>query len=88
MNNNETLCIHSETIERVTQFAYLGSIIDNTGGTAADTTACVRKVHTAFSALNKIWHSAAYSTQTKLRIFNTDVKAVLYDYETWKNSNV
>jgi hypothetical protein len=26
-----------ESIERVTQFAYLGSIIDNTGGTEADT---------------------------------------------------
>ena len=25
-NNNETLRIHSETIERVTQFVYLGSI--------------------------------------------------------------
>jgi hypothetical protein len=29
MNNKESLCTHSETIERVTQFAYLGSIIDN-----------------------------------------------------------
>jgi len=28
-NNKESLCIHNETIERVTQFAYLGSIIDN-----------------------------------------------------------
>jgi hypothetical protein len=31
-NNKESLCIHNETIERVTQFAYLGSIIDNKGG--------------------------------------------------------
>jgi hypothetical protein len=60
MNNNETLCIHSETIERVTQFAYLGSIIDNTGGTEADIMAHIRKAQTAFSALNKIWHSTAY----------------------------
>jgi hypothetical protein len=34
--NNETLCIHSETTERVTQFTYLGSIIDNTGGMEAN----------------------------------------------------
>ena len=39
INNNETLCIYSEATERVTQFAYLGSIIDNTGGTEADITA-------------------------------------------------
>ena len=52
---NETLCIQSETIERVTRFAYLGSIIDNTGGTEASTTARIRKAQMAFSALNKIW---------------------------------
>jgi hypothetical protein len=75
--NKETLCIHSKTTERVTQFAYLGRIIDNTGGTEADTTARIRKAQIAFSALNNIWHSTAYSTQTKLRIFNTNVKAVL-----------
>jgi hypothetical protein len=36
MNNMESLCIHSETIERVTQFPYLGSVIDDTGSTEAD----------------------------------------------------
>ena len=40
-----------------------------------------------FSALNKIWHSTTYSTQTKLCIFNMNVKAVLlYGCEIWKNS--
>jgi hypothetical protein len=87
MNNKESLYIHSETIERVTQFAYLGSIIDNAGGMEADITACMQKGQTAFSTLNKIWHRMAYSTQTKLRIFNTNVKAVLlYGCETRKNS--
>jgi hypothetical protein len=38
-NNNETLCIRSETIETVTQFTYLGSTVDNTGGKEADITA-------------------------------------------------
>jgi len=66
---------------------YLGSITDNTWGTEADIKARVRKAQVAFSALNKIWHSTTYSTQTKLRIFNTKVKAVpLYGCETWKNS--
>jgi len=71
----------------VTQFVYLGSIIDNTGGTVADNTTRIRKAQAAFSTLNKIWHSTAYSTQTKLHNFNTNVKAVLlYGCETWKNS--
>jgi len=33
MTNKESHYIHNEIIERVTQFTYLGSIIDNTGGT-------------------------------------------------------
>jgi hypothetical protein len=76
-NNNEILRIHSEIIERVTQFFYLGSTIDNTGGTETDITTRIRKAQAAFSILNKIWHSTAYSTYTKLRIYNTNVKAVL-----------
>ena len=86
-NNNEILCIHGETMERVTRFVYLGSIIDNTGGTEVDMTTRIRKAQAALSTLNKIWHSTSYSAQTKLRIFNTNVKAVLlYGCETWKNS--
>jgi hypothetical protein len=86
-NNNETLRIHSETMESVTQHVYLGSISDNTGGTEVDITTRIRKAQAAFSTLNKIWHSTVCSTQTKLRIFNTNVKAVLlYGCETWKNS--
>jgi hypothetical protein len=86
-NNNKTLHIQGETIESVTQFVYLGSIIDNTGGTEADIATHTRKAQAAFSMLSKIWKSAAYSMQTKFRIFNTNVKAVLlYGCETWKNS--
>jgi len=86
LNSKEPLRIYNETTERVTQFTYLGSIIDNAGGTEADIMARIRKAQIAFSALNKIWQSTTYSAQTKLRIFNTNVKAVLlYGCETWKN---
>jgi len=87
LTNKQPLYVYNEIIERVTQFTYLGSIVDNTGGTEVDLRARTRKAQAAFSALNKIWHSTTYSTQTKLRIFNTNVKAVLlYGCETWKNS--
>jgi hypothetical protein len=87
LNNKEPLYIQNEIIERLAQFTYLRSIIDNTGGTEADITTRIRKDQIAFSALNKIWHSTAYSMQTKLCIFNTNVKTVLiYGCETLKNS--
>jgi hypothetical protein len=87
LNSKEPLRIYNETIERVKQFTYLGSIIDNTGGTEADITARIRKAQIAFSALNKIWQSTTYSTQTKFLFFNTNLKAVLfYGCETWNNS--
>jgi DNA-directed RNA polymerase subunit H (RpoH/RPB5) len=54
LKSKEPLHIYNETIERVTQFTYLGSIIDNTGGKEGDIVACIRKAQTAFSALNKI----------------------------------
>ena len=66
MTNKEPLYIHNEIIERVTQFTYLGSITDNTGGTEADIKARIRKAQAAFSVLNKIWRSTTYSTQSKL----------------------
>jgi hypothetical protein len=73
----------------VTQFVYLESIIGDTGGTEADIPTRKRKAQAAFSMLSKIWKSAAYSMQTKLRIFNTNAKAVLlYGCETWKNSRI
>ena len=50
----------------MTQFPYLGSIIDNSGGTEADIKARIRKAQAAFSVLNKIWRSTTYSTQSKL----------------------
>ena len=71
----------------MTQFKNLGSIIDSTGGTEANIKPRIRKAQAAFSALNKLWHSTTYSAQTKPRIINTNVKAVLiYGCETWKNS--
>ena len=51
-NNNETLYIQGETIERVTQFVYLGSIIDDTGGTEVDVATRIRKAQAAFSMLS------------------------------------
>ena len=71
-------------LEEVESFTYLGSVIDMHGGTAADIRARVAKARAAFNQLEKIWKARKISPHTKIRIFNSNVKAVLlYGSETW-----
>ncbi|VDP45256.1 unnamed protein product [Schistosoma margrebowiei] len=72
-------------MEDVKTFTYLGSIIDEQGGTDADVKAPIGKARAAFLQLRNIWNSKQLSTNTKVRIFNTNVKTVLlYGAETWR----
>ena len=49
----------------------------------------LRKLEGAFGTLNTVWRSTAYSNNTKIRIFNTNVKSVLfYGCETWKLTKI
>jgi len=55
------------------------------GGTDKDVTVRTKKVRGVFGMLNTVWRSTTYSNNTKLRIFNTNVKSVLlYGCETWR----
>ena len=70
-------------MERVQEFTYLGSIIEETGGTEPDVR--INKARRAFGRLSNICKSGNYSREVKLRIFNTNVKSVLpYGTEFWK----
>ena len=72
-------------LETVTAFTYLGSIVDNIGGTEADIKARIAKARAAFMQLQKVWKASKISLRTKLRLFNSNVKSVLlYGCETWK----
>ena len=63
---------------------YLGSISNETGKTDEDITARLRKAQSTFSMLMPVWKEKCIRLQTKLRIFNTNVKsALLYGSETW-----
>ena len=68
----------------VSSFEYLGSRIDEHGGTDADVKARINKARSAFACLNKIWNTRSLSVHTKLRLFNSNVMSVLlYGAETW-----
>ncbi|VDP57859.1 unnamed protein product [Schistosoma curassoni] len=83
--NPITLC--DETLEEVESFTYLGSIIDEQGGSDADVKTRIGKARVAFLQLKYIWNSKQLSTNIKFRTFNTNMKTVLlYGAETWRTT--
>ncbi|CAH8549680.1 unnamed protein product [Schistosoma guineensis] len=85
--NSNPITLDGETLEDVESFTYLGSIIDEQGGSDADVKARIGKARVAFLQLKNIWNSKQLSTNIKVRIFNTNVKAVLlYGAETWRTT--
>ena len=79
--------VEGKSLEEVDTFTYLGSGVGTTGGTEEDIKARIGKARGAFVMLNKIWKDRTISLNTKLRIFNSNVKSVLYyGCETWKTT--
>ncbi|VDO59623.1 unnamed protein product [Schistosoma margrebowiei] len=71
-------------LENVKTFTYMGSIIDEHGGSDADAKARIGKARAAYLQLRNVWNSKQLSTNTKVRIFNTNIKTVLlYGAGTW-----
>ncbi|VDP81981.1 unnamed protein product [Schistosoma mattheei] len=78
-----TACTNSVTIDGED----LGSIIYEHGGSDADLKARIGKARAAYLQLKNFWNSKQLSPNTKVRIFNTNVKAVLlYGAETWRTT--
>jgi hypothetical protein len=74
------LQLNGDDIEAVEEFTYLGSVVTGDwggGGAAEDVRACIQKANTAFIQLYPVWRAREITTTTKLRIFRTNVKAVL-----------
>ena len=68
---------------------YLGSVIAKDDGALEDVKNRMRRANGAFVQLYPIWKSNLISRQTKLKIFNSNVKSVLlYGSETWKTSKI
>ena len=66
-------------------FDYLGARITKHGGAEEDIKSRLRKARGAFNKLVKIWRSGQLSKNTKIRIFKSNVIAVLlYGCETWR----
>ncbi|VDP38685.1 unnamed protein product [Schistosoma margrebowiei] len=59
--NTNPMTLDGETLENVESFTYLGSIIDEQGGSDADLKARIGKASTAFLQLKNIWNSKQLS---------------------------
>ena len=78
--------LREEPLEDVEYFSYLSSTIDKKGGTDADIKIRIQKACTTFAVMRNIWSSRNITTQTKLRLFDSNIKPVLlYGSETWKH---
>ncbi|VDP45766.1 unnamed protein product [Schistosoma margrebowiei] len=79
--------IDGEDLENVKTFTYLGSVIDEQGGSDADVKARIGKARAAYLQPKNIWNSRQLSTNIKVRIFNTNANTVLlYGAETWRST--
>ncbi|VDO77688.1 unnamed protein product [Schistosoma margrebowiei] len=85
--NSNPITLDGETVEDVESFTYLRSIIDEQGGSDAYVKARIGTARATFLQLKNIWNSKQLPTNIKVRIFNTNVKAVLlYGAETWRTT--
>ncbi|KAL1281967.1 hypothetical protein QQF64_000770 [Cirrhinus molitorella] len=69
--NTSPIVLEGEPLEEVDNFTYLGSIVNEQGGTNADVKARIGKARTAFLQLKNISSSRDLSIKTKIRVFNT-----------------
>ena len=64
---------------------YLGSLISKDNGGQKDIKARLGKARCAFAKLQNIWKSNQYTTKTKIRLYNSNVKSILlYGSECWR----
>ncbi|VDP35317.1 unnamed protein product [Schistosoma curassoni] len=87
IENSNPFTLDGETLEDVESFTHLGSIIDEQGGSDADVKARIGKTRAAFLQLKNKWNSQQLSTNIKVRVIKTNVKAVLlYGAETLRTT--
>ena len=85
--DSEHVCIQRNKLKEGDSFCYLGSIISNDGDCHQDIERRKALARATFKNLNKLWQDRDINIKTKLRIFTTNVLAILfYGTETWKTN--
>ena len=84
-STTEPILADGESLEKVDEFTYLGSIVSINEATHKDINSRLGKAQCAFAVLRPIWRSKQLRLKTKIRIYNSNVKSVLlYGSECWR----
>ena len=79
----ELITLAGKSLEDVTSFTYLGSVVDQKGAQIRMWKLGSKKARVAIIMLKNIWSSKELRKDTKIKIFNSNIKAVLlYGSET------
>ena len=85
VNNPSPIQVNGRNLRTTEQFTYLGSIVRHDGGAGSDIKSRLSKARNAFTKLDNIWKSSQYSTNTKLRLYQSCVlSTLLYGSECWR----
>ena len=83
--SEEKVIVNGEELEDVDSFVYLGAKVSIAGGADDDITSRLCKARAVFGKLTGVWKSSILSRSTKIRIFKSNVIAVLlYGCESWR----
>ena len=76
-NNQANSNVNSTALEEVDNFTYLGCVVDSTGGSELDIKTRIGKARTAFRMMETIWRTGTISLNTKIRLFNSNIKTTV-----------
>ena len=77
ISEEEKVMFDDEKIDQVGTFTYLGSIISKDGGSSEDVKSRIAKAESVFFTVKKAWKDRKISLQTKIRILEGTVMAVV-----------
>lgn len=85
----DLLKVGEREVKGVESFVYLCAKIDKPGGTDSYIKEKIGKAMVALNNLNRVWRSSFFRRKTKIKVFNSNVVAVLlYFCETWSKGQI
>ena len=82
---NARIKTNGTDVEDTDSFVYLGATVNKLGGAEQDIRSRLGKARSVFHWLSKVWRTGVFCRETKMRIFKSNIIAVLlYGYETWR----